>query len=226
MTDTIKYSELYSHQDGLYNNMIKLTTVNYKLFISILLGGIIINYITGDHMFRTSSTYFGISVWTYAVHWFMHKYENSTLGKIHAIHHNPAYKEFISTEIFEIAVNLFIIGGLLWIPIVMLLENYIGVKLANHYTILAWAMIFTTYHLINYHVLSHEVHAQHHNEKGVNNYGPEWFDIICNTKAENSEIEDMNSVIINIIVVTALVLSLKDTSFDVVKIFSDLIYPQ
>jgi hypothetical protein len=226
MTDNLKYSELYSHQDGLYNNMIKLTNVNYKLFVSILLGGIIINYITGDHMFRTSSTYFGISVWTYAIHWFMHKYENTILGKIHAIHHNPAYKEFISTEIFEIAVNLLIIGGLLWIPIVMILENYIGIKLANHYTILAWAIIFTTYHLINYHILSHEVHAQHHNEKGVNNYGPEWFDIICNTKSENSEIEDMNSVIINIIVVTALVLSLKDTSFDVVKIFSDLIYPQ
>jgi sterol desaturase/sphingolipid hydroxylase (fatty acid hydroxylase superfamily) len=156
----------------------------------------------------------------------MHKYENTTLGQMHAIHHNPAYKEFISTEIFEIAVNLLIIGGLLWIPIVMMLENYIGIKLVNHYTILAWAIIFTTYHLINYHVLSHEVHAQHHNEKGVNNYGPDWFDIICNTKAENSEIEDMNSVIINIIVTLALVLSLKDTSFDVVKIFEGLIYPQ
>ena len=81
MTDKLKYSELYSHQDGLYNNMIKLTNVNYKLFLSILLGGIMINYITGDHMFRTSSTYFGISVWTYAVHWFMHAYENTTLGK-------------------------------------------------------------------------------------------------------------------------------------------------
>jgi hypothetical protein len=70
------------------------------------------------------------------------------------------------------------------------------------------------------------VHAQHHKENGVNNYGPEWFDILCNTKAENSEIEDMNSVIINIVVVLFLVLSVKDTSVDVVKIFSDLIYPQ
>jgi hypothetical protein len=107
-----------------------------------------------------------------------------------------------------------------------MLENYIGIKLVNHYTILVWAIIFTTYHLINYHVLSHEVHAQHHNEKGVNNYGPEWFDIMCNTKADNSEIEDMNSVIINIIVVLTLVLSLKDTSFDVVKIFEGIINPK
>jgi sterol desaturase/sphingolipid hydroxylase (fatty acid hydroxylase superfamily) len=168
-------------------------------------------------------TYFGISVWTYAVHWFMHKYENTILGKIHAIHHMPEYKDYISTEIFEIFVNLAIIGGLLWIPIIMVLENYVGIQLANHYVILAWAIIFTTYHLINYHILSHAVHAQHHNEKGVNNYGPEWFDIICNTKAENSEIEDMNSVIANIIIVTALVLSLKDTSYDVVGGFSHLI---
>jgi hypothetical protein len=226
MADKLNYSLIYSHQDGLYDNMIKLTNVNYVLFIFILLGGIIINYITGDHMFRTFITYLAITVWTYAVHWFMHKYENTTLGQIHAIHHNPAYKEYISTEIFEIAVNLLIIGGLLWIPIVMMLENYIGIKLVNHYTILVWAIIFTTYHLINYHVLSHDVHAQHHNEKGVNNYGPEWFDIMCNTKADNSEIEDMNSVIINIIVVLTLVLSLKDTSFDVVKIFEGLIYPK
>jgi len=226
MTDQLKYSLIYSHQDGLYNNIIKLTNVNYRLFITILLGGIIINYITGDNMARTTFTFFAISVWTYAVHWFMHKYENTILGKIHAIHHNPAYKEYISTEIFEIAVNFLIIGGLLWIPIIMILENYFETKLANYYTILVWAIIFTTYHLINYHILSHEVHAQHHNEKGVNNYGPEWFDILCNTKAENSEIEDMNSVIINIIVITSLVLSLKDTSFDVIKIFEGLIYQQ
>lgn len=226
MTDKLNYSLIYSHQDGLYNNMIKLTNVNYRLFITILLGGIIINYITGDNMARTTFTFFAISVWTYAVHWFMHKYENTILGKIHAIHHNPAYKEYISTEIFEIAVNLLIIGGLFWMPIIMFLENYLETKLANHYTILVWAIIFTTYHLINYHILKHEVHAQHHNEKGVNNYGPEWFDILCNTKAENSEIEDMNSVIINIIVVTALVLSLKDTSFDVIKIFEGLTCPQ
>jgi hypothetical protein len=226
MTDKLNYSLIYSHQDGLYNNMIKLTNVNYRLFITILLGGIIINYITGDNMARTTFTFFAISVWTYAVHWFMHKYENTILGKIHAIHHNPAYKEYISTEIFEIAVNLLIIGGLFWMPIIMFLENYFEIKLVNHYTILVWAIIFTTYHLINYHILKHEVHAQHHNEKGVNNYGPEWFDILCNTKAENSEIEDMNSVIINIIVVTALVLSLKDTSFDVIKIFEGLTCPQ
>jgi len=225
MTDKLNYSLIYSHQDGVYNNIIKLTTVNYVLFIFILLGGIILNYITGDHMLRTFVTYLAITAWTYAVHWFMHKYENTTLGQMHAIHHNPAYKEFISTEIFEIAVNLLIIGGLFWIPVVMILENYIGIKLVNHYIILAWAITFTTYHLINYHVLSNEVHAQHHTENGVNNYGPELFDIICSTKADNSQIEDMNNVIINIIVVLALVLGLKDTSFDVVKIFEGLIYP-
>jgi hypothetical protein len=156
----------------------------------------------------------------------MHKYENTTLGKIHAMHHNPACKESISNEIIEIAVNLLIIGGLLWIPVVIILENYIGIKLVNHYIILAWAITFTTYHLINYHVLSNEAHAQHHNENGANNYGPEWFDIICKTKADNSEIEDMNSVIINIIMALALALGLKDTSFDVVKIFEGLIYPK
>ena len=226
MTDKLNYSLIYSHQDGVYNNIIKLTNVNYVVFIFILLGGIIANCITGDHMFRTFITYVAITYWTYAVHLFMHKYENTTLGQIHAMHHNPACKEYISTEIFEVAVNLFIIGGLFWIPVVMILENYIGIKLVNHYIILAWAITFTTYHLINYHVLSNEAHAQHHNENGENNYGPEWFDIICKTKADNSEIEDMNSVIINIIMALALVLGLKDTSFDVVKIFEGLLDPK
>ena len=223
MTDKLKYSELYSHQDGLYNNMIKMTNVNYLLFVAIILGGITINEVTGDNMFRTIMTYFGISAWTYVVHWFMHKYENTILGKIHAVHHNPEYKDNISTEIFEIFVNLTIIGGLLWIPIIIVLENYVGIRLANHYVILVWSIIFTTYHLINYHILSHTVHAQHHNEKGVNNYGPEWFDIIFNTKADHSEIEDMNSVIVNIIAVTTLILLLKDTSCDVVNWFEQII---
>ena len=216
-------SELYSHRDGLYSNLIKLTIINYRLFAAIIVGGVFINYITGDNMLRTSVTYFGISVFSYAVHRLMHRYDDTFLGKIHAIHHNPKYKDHIITEIIEVLVNLTIIGGLLWIPIIMVLENYVGLQLANHYVILAWAIIFTTYHLINYHVLSHTVHAQHHTERGVNNYGPELYDIICNTKAENSEIEDMNNVIVNIIVTLSLVLYLKNTSYDVVSMFSHAI---
>lgn len=223
MTDNIKYSELYSHQDGLYSNMLKLTIINYRLFATILIGGVIINYITDDDMRRTMMTYFGISFWTYAVHLFMHKYENTILGKIHAIHHTSEYKDYISTEIFEIIVNLTVLGGLGWIPLIMVTETYTGIQIANHYVILIWSIIFTTYHLINYHILSHAVHVQHHVDKGVNNYGPEWFDIICNTKAEDSEIEDMNSVIINTIVITAIVLFLKDTPYDVVDLFSYMV---
>ena len=103
------------------------------------------------------------------------------------------------------------------------MENQTGIKIANHHTILIWALIFTTYHLINYHVVKHEIHAQHHVENGVNNYGPEWFDILCNTKAEKSEMEDMNSVMINIVVIIFIVLGLKDTPYDLIQILTKLV---
>lgn len=223
MNNKLNYSYLYSYQDGTYTNILKCVDVNFGLFALILVAGFIINYKTEDNIFRTGFTYLAISIWTYYVHKTMHDYPNTVFGKIHAIHHNPLYKDTISAEIFEIFVNIIIIGGLFWIPIILILENQTGIKIANHHTILIWALIFTTYHLINYHVVKHDIHAQHHVENGVNNYGPEWFDILCNTKAEKSEMEDMNSVMINIVVIIFIVLGLKDTPYDLIQILTKLL---
>ena len=103
-------------------------------------------------------------------------------------------------------------------------EKYTGYRLVNYYIILIWAVVFTTYHLVNYHQLNDEVHKQHHIEDGQNNYGPEWFDILFHTKAEHSNIEDMNSGIINMVLVTSGVLSLKDTSYDIIQLIKNKIF--
>jgi len=219
MLHKLKYSPIYSYQDGLIINAIKFIDVNMVMYITTILIGFIINYKTNDCIIRTVLTYLAITLWTYYVHDIMHKYENSPIGKIHAIHHNSKYKDDISVEILEILVNVIIIGGLFWIPVMLWIENTIGFRIVNYYMILIWSFMFMTYHLINYHIYNADVHCQHHQENGENNYGPEWYDILFNTKAEHSKIEDMNSGVINNIILTFIVLYLKDTPYDLVDIF-------
>ena len=214
----LNYSYIYSHNDGLYNNIVKTLDLNFGLYACVLLAGFIVNYKTGDCIVRTGFTYLLITLWTYYVHKSMHIYAKAPIGIIHGIHHNLFYKDSTVAEIFEVFVNIILIGGLFWVPIMMLIENLIGFKIVNHYMIVIWAIIFTSYHLINYHVVSHDIHAQHHIENGMNNYGPDPYDILFNTKAEHSNIEDMNSVIINIFITIFLVLSVKDTPYDIIQL--------
>lgn len=216
MIDNLNYSYVYSYRDGIINNAIKFLDVNLTLYLMTILSGVIINYKTNDCIIRTGLTYLAITLWTYYVHDLMHKYPDSPLGKIHAIHHKPVYAGQLSTELLEILVNVIIIGGALWIPIISCIENYIGYRIVNHYIILVWAMVFMTYHLINYHNLRNDIHSQHHEENGENNYGPEWYDILFNTKAEHSRIEDMTSAIVNLVFFTIVILYLKDTKYDLV----------
>jgi sterol desaturase/sphingolipid hydroxylase (fatty acid hydroxylase superfamily) len=221
---SLNYSNTYSQSHGLYNNILKFISVNFILGMSMLLGGVIINYKTNDCIIRTVLTFVLITFWTYIVHVAMHIYKENPIGKMHDIHHNSLHKGSMSADIFEILVNIIIIGGVIWIPIMMGLEKYTGCRLTNNYIILIWALVFTTYHLVNYHQLNDEVHKQHHKEDGKNNYGPEWFDILFHTKAEHSNIEDMNSGIINMVIATLGVLSVKDTPYDIVQIIKNKIY--
>jgi len=220
---SLNYSHTYSQSHGLYNNILKFVNVNFILGMTMLLGGVIINYNTNDCIIRTALTFMLITLWTYIIHIAMHIYKDSPIGKMHDIHHNSLHKGAMSADIFEILVNIIIIGGVMWIPIMMAIEKYAGLRLTNNYIILIWALVFTTYHLVNYHQLCDEVHCQHHKEDGKNNYGPEWFDILFQTKAEYSNIEDMNSGIINMVIATLGVLSLKDTQYDIVQLIRNKI---
>lgn len=222
--NSLDYSHTYSQSHGIYNNILKFVSVNFILGMTMLLGAFIINYKTNDCIVRTILTFLLITFWTYIVHIAMHIYKENPIGKMHDIHHNSLYKNELSADIFEVLINIILIGGVIWIPFMMVLEKYSGYRLINHYIILVWALVFTTYHLVNYHQLNDEVHKQHHKEDGTNNYGPEWYDILFNTKAEHSNIEDMNSGIINMALTTLGVLSLKDTSYDIVKIIRNRIY--
>jgi hypothetical protein len=221
--NSLDYSHRYSQSHGIYNNIFKFVSVNFILGMTMLLGSFIINYKNNDCILRTVLTFILITFWTYIVHIAMHIYKENPIGKMHHIHHNSLYKNDLSADIFEVLINIIIIGGVIWIPIMMLLEKYSGYRLVNHYIILIWAIVFTTYHLVNYHQLNDEVHKQHHTEDGKNNYGPEWYDILFNTKAEHSNIENMNSGIINMVIATIGVLYLKDTSYDIVRLIRNRI---
>jgi hypothetical protein len=113
--------------------------------------------------------------------------------------------------------NFFTIGGAILLFPLLYIKNVLNIHLLNHYVILIWSLVYTSYHSINYHIFeTNNIHVEHH-ESLHYNYGPEWFDIIFATKQDGSDIENMNSGIFNVIVVSMIVLLLKDTKYDILS---------
>jgi hypothetical protein len=114
----------------------------------------------------------------------------------HKVHHNDDINHTFFGRTLEWIVNFLQIGGLLLIPLNRLLENKTGVKLFNEYIIVFYSLVYTTHHMINYHVLEVDTHIRHH--KNVNtNYGPDYMDVLLGTKQHNSTFEDMRESILN-----------------------------
>ena len=78
----------------------------------------------------------------------------------------------------------------------LLIKKYIGIQILDNYVLLFTAFLYSSIHMINYHVKQVPTHKSHHksdntNDKAVN-FGPDVFDIIFDTKKDNEVYEDIN----------------------------------
>ena len=125
----------------------------------------------------------------------------------HKVHHNDRVNHTFLGRALEWVVNFLQIGGLLLIPLNRFLEKKTGVKLLNDYIIVFYSLVYTTHHMINYHVLNVDTHVRHHKNSDTN-YGPDYMDVLMGTKQHNSTFEDMRESILNTLVSAVVVILL------------------
>jgi len=214
---------VYSKNDSFIVNQIKLGLVNEPFYFAGLFLVCIINYKTNDNILLSCFTLLVVELWSYIIHILVHKKLFPIIDDLHILHHTPCYSDSIVVLIAEALQNFFVAGGFILIFFGKLVESYLNIRIFNYYIILAWALFYLTFHLVNYHIFLPESHKQHHIDNGQSNYGPEWLDVLFDTKTNNTVFENQNSGVVNLIFITIFILYFRGTKYDLTHLFDGVI---
>jgi len=154
--------------------------------------------------------------WAYFIHIMAHNIPPMTF--FHGFHHNHEINATWYAELIETLVNIFGSGGLSLAIANIILEKTTngGVSILDNNVLLFTTFLYTSFHMINYHLLKVQTHVKHH-ENVDTNFGPDIMDILFNTKQDMDNIEDMNHGVVNVILILSLILITKDTKFDIIE---------
>lgn len=181
------------------NNINVLTSLktNYLSWIVILLS---ISIISQPFIAAGFITFFSLLLFAYFVHRGSHDFRNVFTILHHYHHENDNFFSHFSQIILELSL------GLLVVP----LYYYLGDNYINIWTAILFTLFYSTVHNYNYGQLRvNDVHFLHHKEINTN-IGPDICDIAFNTKnKKNTEVENTDHYIPNIIIITVLVLVIK-----------------
>lgn len=208
----------YEKKKGLIYNSLLFFKLNLVYNLTILVACIILGSLTND-IYRALFTGILLYFWAYFIHVLAHKLPSYI--NPHKYHHMHHINDKWWAILIELLVNLFGSGGLSLLLINVLLEKKMKIKILNNYTLLYTALLYSTFHMINYHYLNVSTHNFHH-EFTKFNYGPDIIDILFNTKINNDEIENMNHGILNSVVILMIILLVYDSKYDLVKIINNI----
>ena len=189
-------SKFYNKNKNLIENLFNCFMSN-KLFYTVFFGVAAYISLLTDDFNRGIFTITFMVIFSYFSHKLGHHF--FPINIFHKVHHNDKLNHTLLGRSLEWLVNFLQIGGLLLIPLNRLIEKKYGLKVFNEYVIVYFALVYTTHHMINYHVMEVDTHVRHH--KDVNtNYGPDYMDVLMGTKQHNSTFEDMRESILNSLV--------------------------
>jgi len=224
MSNVTDEPQLYSRKDPFIVNQIKLAVLNEPLYWTDFLLVFIINYKTDNNIFIALFSFYVVTSWSYFTHLLSHNKLFRPFGQFHLYHHDPNYHDSPLVFLIEGLIDFFVFGGFILIFFGKLVEAIFGFKVLNYYVILLWALFYLSYHLLNYHITKPDAHKQHHIDNGTSNFGPEWMDIFFDTKTDQSLFENLNSGIINLVILATIILAVKDTNFDLTYVFDTVIH--
>ena len=189
-------SKHYDKNKNLIINLFNCFNTN-KVFYGVFFGMAAYISLLTDDFKRGMFTIIFMVIFSYFSHRVGHHFY--PINIFHKVHHNDKVNHTWWGRGIEWMVNFLQIGGLLLIPLNRLLSTKLGYKLFNEYVIVFFALVYTTHHMINYHVMKVDTHIRHHKDVRTN-YGPDYMDVLIGTKQHKSTFEDMRESIINSLV--------------------------
>lgn len=188
-------SKYYDKNKHLVVNLFNCLMTNKAFYFVYFAVAAYISLITND--FKKGMFTIAIMViFSYFSHMAGHKLYPISI--FHGLHHQEEHNHKWWARLVEWIVNLIQIGGLFLIPINLYIEKNtsLGMQLLNNYVILYASLVYTTHHMINYHVMKIDTHIRHHNNTSTN-FGPDYMDVLFGTKQHNSTFEEMEESITN-----------------------------
>ena len=206
----------YKKQKGIQQNLNEFASENSVFIFIVSCVSILLILGTDGNWISGIGTIIFLQFWSYFTHIASHR--NIPILNGHLYHHNPETAHQPFYEVIEWLVNFFFFGGFILIPLSILIQKYTKIKLGlNLYIVLFWALVYTTYHMLNYHYIDFDTHFNHHQDASMTNFSPEWMDIMFHTKTEGECYENMDSSILNMVVFVIIILVWKDSKYDILK---------
>jgi hypothetical protein len=145
-------------------------------------------------------TFFTLMLFAYFVHRFSHHSKNVFTILHHYHHENNNFFSHFSQILLELSLGLTVLPY----------YYFLGSDYVDIWTTILFTLFYSTIHNYNYGQLRvNDVHFLHHTDI-YTNIGPDICDIAFNTKnSKNTEVENTNHYIPNLILITAFVLLLK-----------------
>lgn len=209
----------YDSSQDIISCMIKAVSVSWLYYLSVTFGFLSIGCLTND-IFRSVITGFILFIWAHRTHIWAHNIWPCTW--FHGWHHDPENSHTTWGLFIETFTNLIGSGGLSLILYNISFEMFTGFKILNNYTILYFSLLYTTFHMINYHYLNVKTHKDHHEDISYN-FGPDVIDVMFQTKKDHEEYEDMNHAIVNNIGILLIVVLLYGSRLDPISFLRRLI---
>jgi hypothetical protein len=191
----------YNKADGIIKNMKRFNKKNILIGVIGYILIFIVNHYTEKDIIWSLTTLFFMFGWSYFSHIISHQsWGKHIFMNFHPIHHDHSQSKIMKNRLLEYGYMDFVIfGGAILIPLNILFEGAFGgdARLFNYYIILYWSLIYSSYHAFNWHFTDTLNPHYHHHMDTRYNYGPDFMDILFDTKMDNDIIEDMNSLVLN-----------------------------
>lgn len=178
-------------------NVLTSIKTNYISWVVICISIVIISY---PFISAGFITFFSLFLLAYFVHRRSHDFRNVFTILHHYHHENNNFFSHFSQILLELSFIIVAIHS----------HYYLGDQYVNIWTAISFILFYSTVHNFNYGQLRiNDVHYLHHMDI-YTNIGPDICDVAFNTKnPKNTEVENTDHYIPNIIIVTMIVLLIK-----------------
>ena len=207
-----------------FQKIYKTITINYKTWLAFTVSAIILG---GSNPFVSWISFFLIYIDTYVGHVLTHSefFGHSVFSIPHVEHHKPnsGKLEFVINCMMEfISVTFFIF-------IYGINKEFEIVHLAfiDEWIILFMYFFYTILHNINYGIYRPNLYHFKHHENTQTNYTPDFFDLLCETKNQDTpEVENTDFYLPNILVsfIIVFILKQKYKSFSNIQPYFNIIW--
>jgi len=212
-------SHLFKKDNGKIYNSIKFLWLNMPYNTSILITCIIIG-ILNNNIKKAIFTGTILYLWAYLIHVIAHNISPFTF--FHGFHHDKKINQTWWAETIETVVNILGSGGISLAIMGMIIDKKLGYNFFDSHVLLFTTFLYTSFHMLNYHILKVPTHINHHKDPNTN-FGPDIMDILFGTKMEGDQFENMNHGILNVLIILSIIMFTYDTKFDIVKNLKELI---